>query len=538
MNTAKIVIPYGWTWNSLVGRRTLFNDSIAFSVASALAVISVSVLNLSIAIRFGANYQADAFFIAYTIPGILATALLSAVQVVLVPTFVRLMEARGAVAGERLIVGLGATGLAIWIVVALVGIVGGPAYVRLLTPGSAPETQQLAVQISRWIFVIVPLTWLAGFLQSLLNSQHRFVFPLMSESFANVLAVSILWVGGKSANIVVVGLAFVVKMAAQILVSAIGVQWRVRLSGWESDAGYWREIGATLRGLGIRFGAALARQSSVTFERFWTANLAIGVLSALSYAQMGVNVMSRIFSASVATVLLPVLSAAALKETKGRRASVEALRLSLFMTIPVAAFSMAFSYPAARLILAFSDTPMDLVRLTAYLLGIYAWRVPFMALLSVLLAPFYAAEDVKTPVIHMVLMLGLNLLLDALLFYSIGVYGFPLAAVITDALSVVRAFWLQKRLDAQPTPVAAEGLPRGIVGIVLSTGIASALAWMCWLFLQSWLGSGVVRQVIALGIALLWGGSVYFVAIGIAKLPEAAFMAVAVKTIRAKVSKR
>ncbi len=522
-----------------MGRKTLFSDSVTFSLASASAVVSASVLNLSIAIRFGVNYQADAFFIAYTIPGILATALLSAVQVVLVPTFVRLREDRGPAEGEKLIVGLGVVGLLIWSVVALAGIIWGPLYVKVLTPASAPESQELAIRISRWIFVIVPLTWLVGFLQSLLNSEHRFIFPLMSESLANVLAIGILWIGNKHTSIMAVGLAFVVKMVVQILISSIGVRWHNRLSGWVINAGYRREIQRTMGGVGIRFGAALARQSSVTIERFWTANLAIGTISALSYAQMGVNVLSKVFSASVATVLLPTLSAVARKETDGRRrTNVEALRLSLFMTVPVAAFSMIFSHPISRLVLAFSNTHVDLMRLTARLLGIYAWRIPLMSLLSVLLAPFYASEDVKTPVTHMVLMLGLNLILDALLFYVLGVYGLPLAAVMTDIASVIRAFWLQKRLDETPTPIFAVTLRHGIVSIILSTGMAGGAAGLSLAIIQSWLGFGMVGQVISLGVALLLGAGVYLAGIGLTKLPEAAFLTLIVKTIRTKVGKR
>jgi putative peptidoglycan lipid II flippase len=535
-----IGIQYGSIWNKHVTRNNLFDSSIAFSFASALAVGSTSILNLYIITRFGANYQADAFFVAYTVPGLMASAMLSAMQVVLVPTFVRLREEQKPVDERRWVAWLGILGLLICSGLALLGVAGGPFYVKAFTPGIASATKQIAVQISRWIFVVVPLTWLSGFLQSLLNSQQRFILPLISESFANILAVIILLTGGKDTTVIMVSFVFVAKMIVHVLFLGLGAHLYIKIDknimGIANDR---TGIGATFQGLGMRFGAALARQSNITVERFWTANLTAGTVSALSYAQMGVNTLSRIFSTSVSTVLLPSLSEMTRKEANGRGGvSVDILRLSLFLTVPVAAFSMIISYPVSRIIMSFSNTHSDLVLLTARLLAIDVWRIPLMALVAVLLAPFYAVEDIKTPVNHMLLMLGVNLILDVMLFYIIGIYAFPLAAVLTDAVSVLRLFWLQRRLRGPSIPVFTTDLRYSIVGLTVSIGIAVTITWLLFRILIQYIGTSMGGQIVSLGIALLIGGSIYLLAIWLTKLPEAVYIVATIKIIRAKVIKR
>ncbi len=523
-----------------MARKNIFDDSLVFSLASALAVVSTSVLNFYIVVRFGANYQADAFFVAYTVPGILTAAMLSAMQVVLVPTFVHLGETYGSIEGGKRITWLGVVGLLVWSGVALVGMVCGPSLIKVFTPSVALVVQQIAAQISRWIFFVVPLTWLAGFFQSLLNSQRRFIIPLISESLANMLAVSILLIRGESVTVIAVSVIFVIKVVVQVLFSLLGLWWHIKAHEvFTSISAERADIGATFWGFSLRFGAALARQSNVTFERFWAANLATGTVSALSYAQMTVNMLSKVFSASVATVLLPSLSETTSKETNGQESiSVDILRLSLFLTMPIAAFGMIFSYPVSRIALVFSGTYGDLIRLTARLLSVNVWQVPLIALLSVLLAPFYAVEDIKTPVNHMFLMLGVNLILDVLLFPVLGVYGFPFAAVLTDLISVLRAFWLQKRLDSRLAFASILDLRHGLVGLMASVGVAMVIAWLLLHLLLQLIGASVWGQIFSLGLALLGGGSIYFVVIWLIKLPEAAYIVTILNTLRAKVIKR
>ena len=84
----------------------------------------------------------------------------------------------------------------------------------------------------------------------------------------------------------------------QIVVSASGLELGAIVKGiWPSTAVTYRhEIWTALRGLAVRLGAAMLRQSSVTVERFWAAALGIGTVSALSYTQLGTNMLSKIFS--------------------------------------------------------------------------------------------------------------------------------------------------------------------------------------------------------------------------------------------------
>jgi peptidoglycan biosynthesis protein MviN/MurJ (putative lipid II flippase) len=251
---------------------------------------------------------------------------------------------------------------------------------------------------------------------------------------------------------------------------------------------------------------------------------------------MGANMLSKVFSNSVAAVLLPALSQTAWRNGEDRQdATGDAMRLALFLTVPVAAFCAAFSYPGGRIILAFSDTRPALVTLTSRLLAIYALRVPTLALISVLLAPFYALEDIRTPIRHMVLILGVNLILDVLLFRIVGVYGFPLAAVLADAVSIARAFWLQKRVDVR---YSARSLGRDLTVILAGTGVAVLIASTLYYGQTLLVGGKMGAQIIALGLAALLGGVIYLLATLAAGIPEARLVTAAAKTACTKALRR
>lgn len=500
------------------GSKTV-SDSIAFSLVSALAVASTSTLSIAIAIRFGAGYEADVFFLAYAVPGVVVSMMAATMRVVLVPSFVRFSEGYGSTIARRMNTAIGIVGLALWLVVASVGVAVASLYIETFAPSLSLEAQYLAVQISRWVFAIIPLTWLSEFLRALLYSQHRFLLPLAAECCASVLATGLILGLGKHTGILIVCLALVVKMLTQIAVSALGFRLTVRGMWPALTAGYRYRIWSVLRGLTLRFGGALLRQSSVTVERFWSAYLGVGAVSALSYAQMGVNTLSNIFSTSVATVLLPALSRSVWTQQEGHGGpSTNALRLALFFTAPVAAFSALFSYPACQVIFAFSDTLSSLVNLTSRLLAIYALRIPTMALISVLLTPFYALEDVQTPVKHMSLMLGVNLALDVLLFPIMNIYAFPTAAVLTDVLSIARAIWLQRRIEIR-YPI--RDLGRDLIMILISVGMAVLVAlaiYYCGVHIIKAEGGG---QLVMLSLAAILGGVAYLAATRVAGIPEA-----------------
>ena len=142
--------------------------------------------------------------------------------------------------------------------------------------------------------------------------------------------------------------------------------------------------------------------------------------------------LSRVLSTSVATVLLPTLSHAHRLRENDASCTGEALRLVIFMTAPIAGMGVALSYPVCKFVFALTETPSASIVLTSRLLSIYVLRTATIAMVSVLLTPFYARGDVWTPVKHMMLMLGINLTLDILLFSQLAVYAFPVAAVLTD----------------------------------------------------------------------------------------------------------
>ena len=506
--------------------REFLGDSIAVSLAKGLAVASAVVLNLSIALQFGVGHQADAFFLAYAAPGALAGAMATAVRVALVPSIVRLFKEQPE--DWRILPTLGLIGFLFWVTVAVVAILGRESYVNIVPPSITSAAERLTLQITKWVFVLIPLTWLVEFLRALLIAQQRFVLPLVGECVANLLAICLILIVSRNRGIVIVGVSFIAKMLVQATVSVLGLERNTRALWPPVALGHGKRIYSALSGLAVRLGGSLLRQGSTIMERFWSASLKVGTLSALSYAQMGSNMLSTVFSTSVATVLLPTLSYSAHKLHENHAGtSADAIRLVIFLTAPVAGLGIVFSYPICQAIFALNDTPAASVTLTSRLLAIYALRTSSLALIAVLLTPFYAHGDVWTPVKHMILMLAINLALDLLLFPYFAVYAFPVAAIITDGLSIGRGFWLQRKINIQHS---ARKLGRDSAVILVSLGTALVLATA----IRDW-GTRIahegIGQLVLVTVTAGFGVTVYLMATYVAGVPEAAMLA---STIRKK----
>lgn len=506
--------------------------SITFSIANSLAVISTSALNLTIPIRFGAGHQADAFFLAYTVPSVLTGIMTASVRFVLVPAIVRVVEEHSPTVSSRILYIICLFGFMLWSAISLVGILGGATYIEILAPSIAPHEQKLAARITRWIFVIIPLTWLAEFLRAFLNSERQFILPVVGEGFASILAIGLILGFSEYVGIIVVGYSFIAKIITQIIVSGFGFRSRIGdlpTRGTKSVS-YCQEVKKVFQGLGIRWGASLLRQSSVMIERFWATSTGVGLISALSYSQTGANALSKIFSASVATTLLPFLSQSAWRqsiEIKGNQdETASALRLALFITIPVSIFSSILSLPAFQAIFAFNETSFELVKTTAILFSIYTFRTSTLALVSLLLAPFYALEDIRTPVKHMIIMLGINLALDAALFSSLGIYAFPVAAVLTDLLSIARAFWLQEKIGIR---YPAGNIGHDLVIILASASMTALILLPIRHYGVSLFPSERIEHLIVLSLGVLVSSIAYLVVTSLAGIPEAKRIAWVIK---------
>src|SRR5262249_2159109 len=133
----------------------------------------------------------------------------------------------------------------------------------------------------------------------------------------------------------------------------------------------------------------------------FAARLGDGPISAITRANMLMQVPLGVFAQAMGVAIFPTLSALAAQKRidEMRETTSQGIRALLFITIPVSVFMIVLAQPMVKLILQQGkfkslDTELVATVLVYYCIGIFAWSAQ-----SILARGFYALQDSKTPVI-------------------------------------------------------------------------------------------------------------------------------------------
>ena len=155
------------------------------------------------------------------------------------------------------------------------------------------------------------------------------------------------------------------------------------------------------------------------------------------------------------------------------------LRVAWAITIPLTALVIALNLPIVRLLFQRGAFDQQAAVITGRILSLYIVGFPFLAMVRMLVAVFYAKLDTRTPFFIRGAMLGFNLAGDLILMRLLGVFGLALATSLTY---VVNAFLVARLLRRSIGPLNLR-VNRYVAKIVIA---ASAMA-LTTVALRVWL---------------------------------------------------
>jgi putative peptidoglycan lipid II flippase len=176
-------------------KQQMLRSSVIVAFFNLLGGLSGILVETSIAANLGLSMRSDAFYVAYTIPYIIANLLTATSQFSLVPFFSSLETTedekelwRGfSYVSNILFLGLGG--------IALVGAAATPWIVHGIAPGFTRQQDVLATQLARWLFLIIIPAGTGEVLRSFLLSRRYFALSTASSFIRNVTSVAVILVG-------------------------------------------------------------------------------------------------------------------------------------------------------------------------------------------------------------------------------------------------------------------------------------------------------------------------------------------------------
>jgi putative peptidoglycan lipid II flippase len=458
-------------------RKGFVHQSAVSSTAALLAMLAGLLIDVALALRFGAGSKSDAFFVAARIPIGICAVLMTVATQSLVPTFTRARAEGGLVAlGSFASKVLTAVLLGGLVLSALASLLAGPL-VALTAPGLSAQEQGLARAMVPVMFLVVPLVAAAETVRAALNASFSFVLPAGMNLFMNGLTAAVILVDTDS-DIRVVAWAYVAGAAFQLAV-VLGAAWRrqirIALSARLRD----ERLAQAFRLSGRPTVSSLLNLGNRVVEQLVASFLPTGSITILSYGQRLISALGGgVFFRPVTVALMPRLAEAEHGERTDEVVDLvaRALRFVFAISIVLTAFTVALAEPVVRVVFHRGNFSPEATHLLALSLAVYSVSLVGSGVQRVLLAPFYARMDARVPLRNTFygVLVDLALLGPGIVLFgrhsTRAILGVALAYSLTQYVIVGHA-WLRLRRTA---PLGLARLIRSVTKTTLTAAFATA----------------------------------------------------------------
>ncbi len=500
-------------------KKQILKSASTISLLTIFSRILGYVRDQRITLLLGTSPLADAFVIAYRIPGLFRRLVgEGSLTASFIPVFSRYLatEPRRAVweFADRLFWTLAA----VLATVATLGIVFSSQMIRgftLIAPNR--DLFDHAVNLNRIMFPYIFFIGLAALSMAILNCFHIFGTPAAAPVLLNVAIITcstaVVW-RHFSNPAIALAIGVLIGGALQFLIQVP----QLVAKGMHFDLGFSvshpgvRSV-AALMGPGF-FGIGVAQINFLVSTMFATSSrMPQGSVTALYVAERVMELVLGVYAIAVATAILPMMShqAAAGDFESLKDTFAFSMRIVSFITIPAAVGLVVLRGPIIQVLFEHGQFVASSTRLTSQALFYYAFGLPAFAAIKLIVPAFYSTHDTRLPVLVAAYTLALNIVLNVLCLrwlYPVFRNGGPAFATVVAAY--FNFFTLFALFRVRFGRVGTAPILASVARVAVC---AAAMGVLCWLALR-WSNFDSYRGFLPrLGIvaALLSGATaVYF----------------------------
>jgi len=409
-----------------------------YSVATGIVIVAGLAREVVIASTFGLSSELD------VLVAVMGFHLLLGVQVgnAIEHVFVSKMASQHGGSIRPLVKRASLVLIVINVIVLTVLVFGSRSVLQAIFPQFSVDQCDTGVRLIRLLLFPIACAGLAGIMRAGLSVVGSFAPVFLSgavvslSTIAAVLMFADRWgidamVWGFAVGHFLVLLWFVV-MLGRVAVPPATFNARdrpVRIREW------WRPV------LIVLIGEFLF-QAVVMTERSFASGLGTGKIAAFFYAGSVVAVPLALFAAPVNTTLFPKLARAfhaGFRE--GRQVLIRYGAVLFGVTLLCSVFMAFVSEPLMELALARGKFSTADARLTAHILSVLVWGLPFASLYGVVRNSFYSLSDYRTPLAGHGIRWVTLLLCGSWLIPLFGVEGLAVSCVTAQVTDTCMLGW-------------------------------------------------------------------------------------------------
>ncbi len=496
-----------------IARSTAF-----FSIATAASRVAGLGREVVAAGFYGTSGPVSAFTVAFQVPNLIRALFAdAALQPAFVPVFTELLGKKHYKEAFRLASTLLLLVTMVLGVITALFVLFAPVVMPVFAPGFEDETRELMITLSQVLFPILILLGISGVVVGILNSYDRFGAFAISPLFWNLTIILVLVVLEPMFHGEDKIYAYAIAILAGTLVQLLIPTWDLRHTPFRFQFSFdWRHPGVRrvlLLMLPVTISLGLIN-FNLLINSFFGSLVDVEAPAAIDKAFRIYQLPQGIFSVAIATVLFPTLARYAnAGEIDNLRATMaNGMRQILFVLVPAAAAILALSDPMIQLIYQRGAFDAAETSIVATALFWFAFSLPTNGLYLLQTRTFFSLQRPWQATGLATIDLVVSALAALLLYKPFGIGGIVAGTGIGTSTAVVaQAVILRREFGGLELGRLFSTSAR----ITIASAVLAGVGWGVWHLLDEALGSGLLGQIIALGVGLGVGLVAY---LGMAKL--------------------
>ncbi len=417
--------------------------------------------DLLIARVIGAGLISDCFFVAFKLPNLFRRILgEGAMNAAFIPVVSGVRTKSGKKSADAFFSNIFSFLLVALLAFVLILEIFMPLIITLIAPGFSdnPEKFNHSINLTRLTFPFVLFICLTSLMGAYLNTLGKFASMAVTPIILNLSLIFTLLIYFKSENLFLISstLSFVVSIAG--IIQVIWMYYNIRrnksklsinfsfLKTFKSD----KEITKFFKLLLPAILGNGAYQINLLIDMILASTLPDGSISFLYYADRVNQLPLGVLGIAIGTALLPVLSSQVKKNQKkeAEKSISKAIKFGILFSIPAFFGLLIFSENIISFLFFRGAFEYKDVQATSSALIALCCGLPAFIMIKILVIPFFANEDTKTPIKISLFCMLINLILNLILIREFLHVGLAISTSVSAWINFILLFYiLNKNLN-------------------------------------------------------------------------------------------
>ncbi|MCH1960632.1 murein biosynthesis integral membrane protein MurJ [Romboutsia hominis] len=506
--------------------------TIGLMIATILAKVLGFGRELVLASSYGASMYSDAYITAMNIPLVIFATIGTTLATVLIPMYFEVNNNLGEKEALKFTNNVFNIVVIMCLILGILGLVFTDEIVKVFAVGFKGEAFEVAVNFTRVTIVGIVFTGLSYLMTAYLQINNNFAIPGMASIPKNIIMIaSIILSVVYNPYIMIWGT--LLGMAAEFLFQLpFAIKNGYKYSRYINIKDkYLKKMSWLI--MPVLIGVAV-NQINTMVDRTLASTLGEGSISALNYANKLNGFVMALFIASIGSVIYPMLSKLSTENNKEKftESVVKSINSVILLVVPISIGAIVLAIPIVRILFERGEFDARATSMTAIALAMYSLGMLAFGLRDILGKVFYSIQDTKTPMINGAIAMGMNIVLNIALVNIIGLPGLPLATSISATVCIFLLFInLKKKIGY----FGQDKIIKTTLKSIVSAVVMGVVTYFGYNLLSNTLGTGFIKEAMALFGSIGIGALVYGISVVILKVEE---INIIVGMIKSKLNKK